>query len=51
MTWYNTPSRDWNLISKARILMRECRELPFLDLLLEIFKNNSSETFGENVSQ
>jgi hypothetical protein len=51
ITWYNTPSRDWNLIFKAQILIRECRELPSHDLLLEIFENNSCETFGENVFQ
>ncbi len=31
--------------------MRECRELSSHNLLLEIFENNSRETFGENVSQ
>jgi hypothetical protein len=49
MTWYNTPSQDWNLIFKVQILMRECKELPSHDLLSEIFKNYSCETFGENV--
>ncbi len=51
MIWYNTPSQDWNLIFKVQILMREWKELPSHDLLLEIFENNSCETFGENVSQ
>ncbi len=31
--------------------MRECRELPSHDLLLEIFKNILYETLGENFSQ
>ncbi len=31
--------------------MREFKELPSHDLLLEIFENYSCETFGENVSQ
>ncbi len=31
--------------------MRECRELPSHDLLLEIFENNSHEIIGEKVSQ
>jgi hypothetical protein len=31
--------------------MRECRELPSRDILLEIFENISHETFGENVPQ
>jgi hypothetical protein len=31
--------------------MKECRELPSHDLLLEIFENNSRETFGKNVFQ
>jgi hypothetical protein len=31
--------------------MRECRELPSHYLLLEVFENNSCETFGESVSQ
>jgi hypothetical protein len=31
--------------------MRERKELPSYDLLLDIFENNSCETFGENASQ
>jgi hypothetical protein len=51
MTWYNTPSRDWNLIFEVQILIRESKELPSHDLLLDIFEKPFCETFGKNVSQ